>query len=82
MELNSKFTLKQTVYFIHENRVCKSTITGIKFPTIWVYKNEVNQTAFYYIVKSLGNNHSRYGNSGGFPECLLFSCKKELLKSL
>lgn len=86
MELKSKFTLKETVYFMHDNRIRKSTITGIKFPNVWLSNNgrsnNIQTTSFNYVIKLFGNNHPRYGNSGGLPECLLFKTKKDLIKTL
>ena len=81
LTIEPRFKLKQTVYFMRNNRVKKSTITCINYPSVWINKNKkIQQTGFTYRVKSL--TPKDYGNSGGFPECLLFATKKDLLKSL
>jgi hypothetical protein len=66
-----------------DNRVRKSTISSIKYPTVWISgKNKVEQTSFFYRIKSSILTQKDYGNSGGLPESLFFESKKELLKSL
>jgi len=76
-----KFQLKQTVYFMQNNKIRKSTIIGINYPSIWVgNKGRINQTSFSYRVKSL--SYKDYGNSGGIPDCLLFTSKEELISTL
>lgn len=81
MNITPKFELKQTVYFMENNKVRKSTINCINFPKVWLSKNgKIEQTSFTYRVKSMLIND--YGNSGGVPECLLFATKKELIKTL
>jgi hypothetical protein len=81
MIIEPKFKLKQTVYFMQNNKVKKSTIIAINYPSIWIgNKNKIQSTSFTYRVKSL--TYKDYGNSGGIPDCLLFATKKELLQSL
>jgi hypothetical protein len=81
MNLIPEFQLKQAVFFMRNNRVKKSTITSIKYPTVWLNKKgQVEQTLFIYRVKSMTSKD--YGNSEGIPSCLLFKTKKDLLKSL
>ena len=81
MELKSEFNLKQTVYFMRDNRIKKSTITGINYPSVWINsKGKIEQSSFTYRVKSLSSKD--YGNSGGIPKCLLFPTKKDLIKTL
>lgn len=76
-----KYNLKQTVYFMKNNKIKKSSILGIKYPTIWFGKNNtLESTSFLYRVRYL--TREDYGNSGGVPECLLFSTKKDLIKTL
>lgn len=75
------FELKQAVYFMQNNKVKKSTITGINYPKIWIGdKGKINQTSFSYRVKSL--TIKDYGNTNGIPSCLLYKSKKELIATL
>jgi len=81
MEIKPNFNLKQTVYFMQNNRIKKSTISCINYPSVWINKKgKVEQTSFSYRVKSLTTKE--YGNSGGLPACLLFLTKKDLIKTL
>jgi hypothetical protein len=83
MDINfkPKFQLKQAVYFMQNNRIKKSTIIGIIFPSVWIGdKGKLQQTSFSYRVKSL--TRKDYGNTYGILDCLLFATKKELMKTL
>ena len=81
MELIPQFNLRQTVYFIRDNKIRKSTVTGINYPDVWLNtKGKEEQTSFSYRVKSLTTKE--YGNTGGVPSSLLFKTKKDLIKTL
>lgn len=81
MTLEPQFKLRQTVYFMQNNKIRKSTISGINYPNIWLTKGgKIQQTNFTYKVRSL--TFKDYGNSGGIPSCLLFASKKDLIKTL
>ena len=70
-----KFNIGQTVYFMKDNKVCKSIITVIELPTIWKDKKGLIQmTSTSYKLRNLENYT--------YPECWLFSNKKSLLNSL
>ena len=71
----SKFDIGQTVYFMNDNKVCKSIIKVIELPLIWKDKKGLIQmTCTKYKLNNLEAND--------YPECWLFSDKKALLNSL
>ena len=81
LDLKPKFQLKQAVYFMQNNKIKKSTIIGINYPSVWINSSgKIEQTSFSYRVKSL--TIKEYGNTSGIPGCLLFSSKNELIKTL
>ena len=78
--LKSKFSIKDTVYFMENNKIVKSTIVTIIFPKVIQFKKSIEQTGFLYRVNR--NTHIQKTNSNGIPECWLFPNKKELIKTL
>jgi len=74
----SKYSLGETVYFMQDNKICKSTITCICFPTYWKNtKKELQQTSFTYRLKC-----NTFKSNSDIPECWLFKTKTLLLKTL
>lgn len=70
-----KFNIGQTVYFMKDNKVCKSSIKVIKLPLIWKdRKGLIQMTCTKYKLHNLEAND--------YPECWLFDNKKSLLNSL
>lgn len=79
--LKPEYGINQTVYFMDNNKVCKSTINRISFPSIWMDKRgKMESTSFRYYIKA--SHRLTQFKISGIPKCILFSSKKELLKSL
>ena len=81
MTVTSKFTFGNKVFWIENNRVQSARVKGIHFPYYWRNSNgTIEQTSFTYRLDKDTKLHDN--NTGGVAECLLFSSKEELLKSL
>lgn len=72
MIINTKFSLKDKVYYMENNKVTSGIIKSISY-TSWIYKKEFQECSIHY---GTGNN------TKSFPELLLFKSKQELLKTL
>ena len=73
MEIKTKYSLKDVVYFMHRNKICSGDISV-------VYANVSSSHQEYeYLVRIPTPNEYEHTN---FREGLLFSTKEELMKTL
>lgn len=68
MEMKTKFSVGDKVFYMKDNRVQNGEVTGIH---IFVRRDGIDIITYVYP-----------GDSSGYTEDLLFSSKEELLKSL
>ena len=82
MQILTKFNIKDTVYMLHNNKICKTTVIGIGIsvlpPNIKNVTTNTNLIEIYYTV----DGESLVSIINRIPQDNLFTSRQELIDSL
>jgi len=81
MILESKYNLKDKIYWLESNKVRHAIIKAIQFPRIHYDMSISKGECMYFVSKSVKSSVINW-NGGGLYEHQIFISKKDLLKSL